>query len=295
MDADDRTASILVHNLVGMTVVVGLVQTVLLIMQEVGAVEHAAIVGLWVNLLIFLWLAVTVIRCREGLRQMVRGGQLVQTPGEKWVGVAYPALALTSITRIWIAGMISSTLGNVDVMRDVRRFVSLGLLLVASMYDTLIRATVRLIVPWMRGTGARTQKAFDDAWHGLVRIARVVVFGSIILALSRLWGMSLLDVAQTGVFVRLGERVVITVIILIVGCVLLEVVRLLVNRRLADEQSDIIQADSARASIQFARRERCASASMRRLGLPAKLLQIQSLVPLPKWSSGFNPNPEERS
>lgn len=240
VDADERTARILVHNLVAMILVVGLVQTARLVMQETGAVESAASVGIWVNLLIFVWLALTVIRCRDGLRQMVRGGQSPSTPFERWVVAAYPAFALAAIAVTWIAGMISGALGNADVMREGRHFISLGLLLVAPMCDTLIRATVRLVVPPMRGTGAEAQKAFDDVWRGLVRIARVIVFGSIILALSGLWGMPLIGFAQDGAGDRFGEKVIVALLILLVGYILAEVVRLLINRRLANEHSIVV-------------------------------------------------------
>lgn len=245
VDADDRTARVLVHNLVAMTFVAGLVQTALLIMREVGTTDGAASVGVWVNLLIFAWLAVTVIRCRNGLRQMVRGGEVSPTPGERWVVAAYPALALTAIAMTWIAGMVWGALGNADVMRDGRHFISLGLLLVAPMCDTLIRATVRLMVPQMRGTGPAAQAAFDEAWRGMVRIARVIVFGSIILVLSRLWGVSLVSLAQAGAGARLGERIVVALMVLIAGYILLEVVRLLVNRRLANEQSVVTPGEIA--------------------------------------------------
>ncbi len=238
VDTDDWTAKTLVHNLVGVLFVFGLIQTLLAVMQETGMAYSAIGMGFWINLLVFLWLGVTVIRCRAGLKQIVAGGQVPLMPQEQWMVSAYPAYALVVIALTWLFGLISSALGNREVMRDGLHLVSLGLLLVAPMCDSLIRAIVRLVVPPMQGSGPAAQAAFEASWRSHIRVARMIVFGAIVLVLTRLWGLSLVNIAKAGVGDYLGERLVAAIVILAVGYLLLEIVSLAINRKLANLQPD---------------------------------------------------------
>ncbi len=238
VDTDDWTARTLVYNLVGVLLVFGLIQTMLAVMQEVGMAYSTIGLGFWINLLVFFWLGVTVIRCRAGLKQIVAGGQVPLMPQEQWVVSAYPAYALVMIVLTLLFGLISAALGNREVMREGWHLVSLGLLLVAPMCDSLIRATVRLVVPPMQGTGAAAQAAFDASWRSHIRVARMIVFGAIIFVLMQLWGLSLLNIAKAGVGDYLGDRLVAAIAILAVGYLLMEVVSLAMNRKLANLQPD---------------------------------------------------------
>jgi small-conductance mechanosensitive channel len=215
-----------------------MIQSVRLVMVEVGAEETALAIGFWVNLLVFVWLALIVIRCREGLQQIVRGGPDSQSPDERWLVGPYPAFALAAILGTWIAGLVAESMGKNEFILNGRHFLSLGLLLVVPMCDTLIRATVRLLVPPMQGSGIAAQTAFDAAFRSYVRVGRVVVFGTIILVLANLWGMSVVGLAEAGVGEQLGERVVVATLIMMVAYILLELVSLSINRRLSRIEAD---------------------------------------------------------
>jgi small-conductance mechanosensitive channel len=238
VNTDQRTAQILFRSLMGVLLVVGMIQSVRLVMVEVGAQDSALAIGFWLNLLVFLWLAVIVIRCRDGLKQIVRGGQDTQSPDEKWIVDAYPAFALAAIVGTWIAGLVAESRGKAEFILDGRHFLSLGLLLVVPMCDTLIRATVRWLVPPMQGSGVAAQTAFDAALRSYVRVGRVVVFGTIILVLANLWGMSAVGLAEAGVGRQLGERVVVATLIMMGAYILLELVSLSINRRLSKIEAD---------------------------------------------------------
>lgn len=242
VDADDRTAEVLFRSLMGVLIIVGLFQTIRLVMSEVNANESAQAVGFWINLLVFVGLALIVIRCRTGLQQIVQGGKDSLSRDDKWIVATYPAFALVAIFGTWIAAMVSDILGNEAVMQGGRHFLSLGLLLVTPMCDALIRATVRIFLPPMQGSGPAAQEAHDAVWRSYVRIARVVVFGTIIVVLAKLWGMTLVGLAAAGVGENLGERVVVSTLILMVGYILIEFVSLTINRKLANIKSDAIMA-----------------------------------------------------
>lgn len=238
VNTDQRTARILFRSLMGVLLVVGMIQSVRLVMVEVGAEETALAIGFWVNLLVFVWLALIVIRCRDGLQQIVRGGADSQSPNERWIVGPYPAFALAAILGTWIAGLVAESMGKNEFILNGRHFLSLGLLLVVPMCDTLIRATVRLLVPPMQGSGVAAQTAFDAAFRSYVRVGRVVVFGTIILVLANLWGMSVVGLAEAGVGEQLGERAVVAMLILMAGYILIELVSLSINRRLSKIEAD---------------------------------------------------------
>lgn len=239
---DQRTAEILFRGLMGLTMIVGLIQTLRLLMRETGAGASAQAFGFWINLAAFLWLAVIVVRCRSGLKRIVQGGDTSISPEVKWIAAGFPAYALIAIAGTWVAATVSGALDGRDVLLDGRHYLSLGILLVTPMCDALIRATVRLVVPPMQGSGSAAQAAFDAVWRSFVRIGRVVVYGTLVVVLAKLWGMSLVGLASAGVGEHLAERTVVATLILMVGYILIELVSLLVNRKLANLHSDAISS-----------------------------------------------------
>ncbi len=234
MVTDDRTARILVGNLLGLTIAVGLIECVLRVMQEIGADTEAQHVGFWINAIIFVWLAAILFFCRDGLRRIVRGRNEALTPAETWAVFAYPVYGLFVIALTWFAGAISTAIGKEEVVRQGHHFLSLGILLIAPMCDTLIRATVRHLLPPMQGSGPVAVEAYELAWRSYIRIARVIVFGAIILILAALWDIPLFGGASEPFSGLLFEGL----LILAAGYVALEITSLLINRKLANERPD---------------------------------------------------------
>lgn len=231
---DDRTARLLTFNIVGLLLVVGLVATVLRVIEEIGAGPAALKAGFWANLIVFVWLAVIVLLCRSGLQSIVRGRDPEVTPWERWLVRAYPAFAIVAIFLTWLAGAAAPLFGKEDVVRDGRHLVSLALVLLAPMLDTAIRTAVRILVPPMRGTGPGAVAAFEAASRSYVRVARVIVFGSVLVILARLWDVSLFgaDGDGGGQFSGLYLE---AMLILLCGFVARELTAVFFNRQLANE------------------------------------------------------------
>ncbi|MGL6209242.1 MAG: mechanosensitive ion channel family protein [Paracoccaceae bacterium] len=236
---DDATARFFVTGIVGVAFLFGLNETVLRVTLEVGSESSLLRSGFFTNTLIYFLLAFIFFVARKGLRQIIRGGQEQVTQVEEAVVLVYPTYAVLVILGTWLASTINWSLAEPGVVHEGRHLLGLALLLIAPMCDTLIRATVRLLAPPMRGTGRAATSAYEAAQRSYVRIARVVVFGAIVIMVARLWDASLFDVARASVDRALGERALGALVILLIGYVAWETVRLLINRRLADEQVDL--------------------------------------------------------
>lgn len=237
VDTDDWTARFLMRHVVAVTVLLGMIETFVQVLEEIGEGEVTRGLGFGFNVLIFLYLAYIFVRARSGLLQIVRGGQQELTAGERFVVRAYPAYSIIAIIAIWVAATAAWAMGDDDILYGGKHLLSLALLLVTPMCDALIRGTVHALVRPMRGTGRLAEKAYAGAYASYIRIARVVIFGLIVIALSQLWGISLFSVATTGMKEEVAERVIGALLILVAGYIVWEVVRLLINRKLAGEQS----------------------------------------------------------
>jgi small-conductance mechanosensitive channel len=244
LTTDDWTARVLMRNLVGLTVVIGLFETLLRMTQAIGADEGAQRAGFWVNVVVFVWLAAIFVICRNGLRRIVRGRNEGLTRAEQWVVFAYPGYGVAVIALTWFAGAIAPAIGKEEVVRNGHHFLSMGLLLVAPLCDTLIRSAVHLLVPPMRGSGPVAAAAYESAWRSYVRIARVVVFGATILILAGLWDVPLFGRGGGAAGSPSSGRFAVSLLILAVGFVVLEITSLMINRKLANEKSEEVTADA---------------------------------------------------
>lgn len=236
VDLNDAEARALSRGLMLALMVFGAGQTFLRLAAEIGAEETAQGAGFWLQTLVYMVLAATVLLTRNTLRHLVRGCPRHPSGAESLLVRVYPLAALLAIVGTWMVSTADWAAGDRHGVQGGRHLLGLALVLVAPMCDTLIRATVRLIVPPMRGTGPLAEAARAAAIAGGIRIARVLVFGAIILAIAALWRISLFSVASSGVGEALARRMIGALLILLTGYVLWELVRLTINRRLANEQ-----------------------------------------------------------
>lgn len=230
---DDWTARVLFRNFIGLSIVMGVFETVSRINSEINANMDAQQVGFWINALIFIWLIAVFVICRKGLRSIVRGRNERVTKIEEWVVYAYPAYGVIIIGLTWLVGEIAETIGKGEVVRQGGHFLGLIILLIAPLCDTLIRILVRLFLPPMSGSGPLASAAFEEAWRSYIRIARVVVFSGIVMLLSAIWNVSLFDKHAGNAPVALSGLFAEALLIVLVGYVALEIANLIINRKLA--------------------------------------------------------------
>ncbi|PZR00845.1 MAG: mechanosensitive ion channel protein MscS [Cereibacter sphaeroides] len=239
MYCDNKSAKYLFFNFLGIVMVIGLALALLGVNQALGATPDVDRIAFWLNVAVFVWLAIIFVRARDGLRSIIRGRTTTLTSFELWAAHVYPWFGLAAIGLTWIFASVMGAMGQSELLRDGRHLVSLAVLLIAPMLDTLIRAIVQHMVPPMRGDGAVAMRAYDANLRAYTRIGRVVVFGAVILITARLWDMSMMNMASAGVGEQFAVHLVQALMICVSGYLVWEIVRLLINRKLANEYTAV--------------------------------------------------------
>ena len=198
----------------------------------------------WFNIVFFGWMLLLFILTRNGWRAIMEGGRTELTAFDAWSIRAYPYLAVVSIVATYIFCVGANVMNATGVLAGGRHFVSMVIVLVAPLLDTLIHAIVRHFMPDMEGEGDMARHAYRASRRAYVRIGRVLVFGAVILATARLWHITAIGMATAGVGAPLASAVVQVALITVCGYLVWEMVRLLINIRLAREQPTA--ADTAR-------------------------------------------------
>ncbi len=241
LSVDDRSANILFWNFVSMSFLVGLALLISTVNQRMGGPPDAEPIAFWFwfNVIFFGWLAILFGVMREGWRSIMLGGRGGVKPLEIWAIEAYPWFAVMSILAVWVLIVAAEAMNATEILAGGHHYISLLIVLSAPLLDTLIHAIVRHFTPPMRGEGEVARTAYEASFNAYVRIGRVLVFGSGLMVMARLWNVTPTRMAMASADV--GEQFAATLVrvglIAICGYLVWEVARLLINVRLANEQT----------------------------------------------------------
>ncbi len=178
----------------------------------------------------------------------MRGRFLEQSPFEEWAIRVYPWFCLGAIGITWLLAQTIGAMGHSELLQDGRHIISLAVLLIAPLLDTVIRALVLHFVPPMKGEGHIAQKAYASNVNAYTRMARVLVFGAVLLITAKLWGITLMSMASASMGEQFAVHLIQALMICVVGYLVWEVVRLLINRKLANEMTAVTDGPDASES-----------------------------------------------
>ncbi len=236
ISTDDDTARMLYRNLTGILYFMGFgLVLVNFILMNVSAPEQGAGVGFWINLTIFVWLGAVVYHSRDGLQAITRGPQQEEelTPVENKVSKAYPWYAISLIAGSWLLFEFIAATGRGYLLIGGKHFLTLAILLLAPALDTMIRAVVEEFTRPMSGEGEIAERAYASTKRSYVRIGRVLVFGTVILLIARLWNLDLADLSGDETGEWFAAKLFTFIMILTCGYLVWEIATLLFNRQLA--------------------------------------------------------------
>lgn len=238
VNCDDTTAWRLFRNFFGIVMLLGVAFSLFGLNQIRGNAEQANQIGFLFNTAIFAWLGFTVWRARTGLTQMMLGRRAAaHTPTEIEVARWYPWYALAAIAVIFLLSLILGAMGKAEMLRGGNHFISLAVLLIAPLLDSLIFALVARFISPMRGEGRLAEKAYQSNLRAYIRMGRVALFGAVLLITARLWDVSLTSMASSGVGEKFAAHLIQAMMICVVGYYVWEIVRLLINRKLSSEHT----------------------------------------------------------
>ena len=237
VSATDATARAMVFHMFWLGMVIGIGQVIVPFNAANGVPIGETRIGAWINFAVHLYVALLFWRYWDESVDMMRGGYDDLSPAEERIARAYPMFGIVvALTTWWVVNTVVSY-GNFALLDGVPQYTTMALLTFAPAMDTAIRGLVRHLAPPMTGEGPVAERAYVSTRRSYVRIGRVVVFGFVLLAVASFWGMSPATIASAGVGERVAANLIEFLMILSVGYLVYELVSLLINRKLAAEQT----------------------------------------------------------
>lgn len=289
---DDRNASFLYHNIVGIIVLLGAALFLVNFIIANGISIEGTALGFWPNLVVFAWLGWTIFQARSGVAMMSRGWEADVTPMENRVARAYPWLDLVLIAASWLIFELMIVAGNSASLESGKQYLTLGILLLAPTMDTMIRGLVRHLIPPMQGQGTVAEKAYLSTKRSYIRIGRVVVFGLVVLAVALMWDLSISSFTSNQIGLRFAARLFTFLMILAAGYLVWEVSSLLFNSRISGETASEginLQHDDAGEAIGTAGSRLTTVLPLLRMGTQAAIIVLTILVALSNLGIDITP------
>lgn len=194
-------------------------------------------IGFWLNLSVHIYVIIFTWVFRDAASKMLAGGEEFLSDGEQRAVHYYPYFVIFVAAFTWVIISIVSGLGNNELVLQTPQYTTMLWVIMAPALDTMVRGLVNHLVPPMIGEGPIAEEAYRKTKRSYVRIGRVVLIALVILAIADAWNIDLLHLASAGVGSRIASSLIEFLLVIAVGYVLLEVVALWVNRRLAAEQT----------------------------------------------------------
>ncbi|MEL6220586.1 MAG: mechanosensitive ion channel domain-containing protein, partial [Pseudomonadota bacterium] len=191
--------------------------------------------GFWLSLALYAWLMVVAWRARTGLTHALIGDLGEVTATERRMAEIYPYLAMVLILVFWALTEVFVGL-ELWYLLDGRLPLTLLILIFAPVVDRVIRALVYGVAPPPEGEGELAEQAFAETRRSYIRVGRVVSAGLVLALISEIWQFSVVEMASSGVGQRFAGRLLEALIIVGVGYVVLEIVRIRINSMLAREK-----------------------------------------------------------
>lgn len=233
--ATDEVAKATVFHQFWFGLLIGVSVAILDFNEMNGVMRGELRLGFWIVFAVCLYIVWVLWRYRAGMADMMRGHDPDISGAEERIARAFPHVGIAITIAVWWVVNIVGSYGNFAFLATVPHYKTLALALFAPAMDTAIRGLVRHAAPPMTGEGPVAERAHRSARRSFIRIGRVIVFGVILILIARVWGMTPTTIASAGVGPQLAAAVIRFLVILSIGYLLLELISLYINRKLAAE------------------------------------------------------------
>ncbi len=239
VNMDDHTAKFIHRNLIGLFILIGLTLFIVAFNIQFGVSLAETRIGFWLDSAVYVYIAFIAWTARDGLSDMMRGTDPDRTRFDEHVARAYPYFAIGVAAVTWVIVTIMAGLGMVSLLLKGAHYTTMFWLLVAPALDTAVRGLVRHLVPPMSGEGKIAEDAYKSTKRSYIRIGRVILGGIVLVLIANAWNMSITDFTSNRQ--GFGASLIEFLMTLAVGYVVLEVISLWINRKLAKEQTAAAQ------------------------------------------------------
>jgi hypothetical protein len=240
LNADDGTARYLHRHNIVLLLLAGLSMMLFKFNDMNGVMAGESRLGFWLALAVVLYVIAIIWRARHGLVAMMRGAGADVSPSEAWVAGAYPWFGMAVTVGTWLLVIILASLEMFALVKTAPHYKMMILLLLAPLFDTAVRGLVRHLAPPMAGEGQIAVAAYLSTKRSYIRVGRLIVFGLVIVTIAKVWGIEFANLAAAGVGVQFAAKMIEIFIILAAGYLVWELVSLWINRKLATEQTALV-------------------------------------------------------
>ena len=234
---DDTTAKYIYKHAWGLYILIGIAGSIIRFNALNGFPPGMIRIAFWASLSVSAYVVYIVWHSRDGIRQMLIGKDNDVTPTETKIANFYPYFMIGLSVVMWLIVELIISIGSIHLLVSRPHIVTLTIFLFVPAMDTLIRAVVGHMVPPMEGEGIIATRAYYSSKRSYLRIGRVLVFGLLVLVVMDVWQIQLHNVASGAVGATVASNFIRLLIILSVGYLFWETVSLLINRRLAAEDT----------------------------------------------------------
>lgn len=233
----DETSKFAVRHTVGLFLLMGFSTFIIQFNAQNGVPIGQSRLGFWLNLAVHLYIIWVAWKHWDGWVAMARGPDPDVSPLEERAAKLYPALVIAVSGLTWILVNILASFHRFDLLQAGAHYYTMGLLMMAPTFDTLVRGLVRHLVPPMLGEGVIAERAYISTKRSYIRIGRVIAFAFVIIMIARIWGLDFENLAASGVGAQVAGRLLETMMVIAAGYFLYELISLLINRKLAAEMT----------------------------------------------------------
>ena len=206
--------------------------------REFGWPYAMGSLGFWISVIFYGLMALTIWQARAGITRMVlgHGGH-----GPAWnrFAAAWPMIAIALVVFQWLLVELFAATGNLENLSVTALNVSVAVVLALPLIELAIRALVDAIWPVDPEQEEALRVAHGETQIGLVRCGRIVAAVVLIVALVRLWGLDLHDLASQGIGAQLAGALVEIFLIGVVAYGLWELLEIMANRQIAIERATL--------------------------------------------------------
>ena len=152
-----------------------------------------------------------------------------------WFAVNWPAIAMVLLVSKYFCVEIVVMAGGVGTYSQAAVYITFFVIFLWPGIDALISLFVWKSVDIPEEESDAAAKARRKMQQGLLRVGRIVIVGLVLYILARLWGLNILDLAESGLGAQATGSLLELLFILMVAYLMWEVVTILIERWLALE------------------------------------------------------------
>lgn len=187
--------------------------------------------GFWINLLLYGWVLQMIWRGRQGIFDILMGGEESPSGVQIRFAKAWPFVAMALVVGNWLLIEFIVAAGRFDLLVGQEN-VTLGFILFVPALDTAIRGLVRHIAPPLAGEGALAELAHKRTKESYVRIGRVLLSAAGIFIIASMWGIDLDNLAADGLGAKIASGLIEVILFFALGYMLWEIATLWVTASL---------------------------------------------------------------